>query len=152
MSDLALTPTRRRRLEDAERGDVYRDETGAYHQPTGRKCTAEMDELERAGWVKREPDRVFPQRRERYRLTDVGQALLSPEPVVDIAPESVWRDRERPGRRLKVEHVDELQVSVLTTYSPAADAWEHTLTTDVVPRGEWTVQRFVPESTPDGVS
>jgi hypothetical protein len=43
-------------------------------------------------------------------------------------------------------------VSVLVTYSPAADAWLHALTPDVIPRGEWTAQRYVRESTQDGAS
>lgn len=151
MSDLALTPTRRLRLEQVGRGEIYRDEVGVWHQTSGRRITAEVVMFERAGWVQEEPHPVLPTRT-LYALTAAGVEVLAARPVDDIPEGSVWRDNVNPGRRLKVTHVSVYRVEFQVTYSPAADAFTLSDRSDVLPRREWTTNRFAPEATADGAS
>jgi UPF0288 family protein (methanogenesis marker protein 3) len=150
VSDLALTPTRRRRLEQVRLGEIERQAGHAWDRITGFKVSDEINRMERAGWVERRP--VGAGDLELYVLTDAGVAELGAEPVGFVAEGSVWLDLHNPGRRLKVLHVSTRVVQVAVTYSPAPDAFDLSDRGDAIPRREWTANRYRPESTPDGAS
>lgn len=149
MSELALTPNRRRRLEQVDRGEIERQAGQAWDRVSGFKVSAEMNQMEREGWVSRRS--LGAGDLELYTVTEVGRALLNAKPVDGIAEGSVWLDLHNPGRRLKVLHVSRGVVQVAVTYSPAADAFDISERGDAVPRREWTANRYrLVESTPDG--
>lgn len=144
MSGLYPTPARLRRLAQVERGEVYRDNVGIWHKPTGHRVVAEITALELAGWVERRPHPTLSTW-EVYVLAEAGRlALYPPDPD---APEvgAVYADQELRGRRVQVRYVSQISVQVLLTYSTAPNAWELARLVDVIPREEWTARRYVRE-------
>jgi hypothetical protein len=152
VSELYLTQTRRRLLHGVEHGSVVWEAGQAWDKVTGYKVTAAMAEMERAGWVERVLDPAITDPTGVYRLTEAGRLVVYPPPPEAPSVGSVWRDRANPGRRLRVDHTTDLLIEVTATYSVAADAWDNATVRDAVLRLEWTAQRYVSESTPDGGS
>lgn len=148
MSELYPTPSRRRRLEQVARGEVYRDEVGCWHKPTGFKVSAEMAALEAVGWVEAVEHPLAGWN--RYQLTEAGRVVLAAPTVDQLGLGSVWSDRLNTGRRLRVTHVTQRHVEAQVTYSTEPDAWDHAAVSARVARREWTAHRYVPEPTSDG--
>jgi hypothetical protein len=80
-SNLYLTPTRRRFLDDIQAGDVLVDPYGqaAYTGPTGTtpdggRCTAKWEEADRQEWAYRPPG--DEPRWQTARLTEAGRKAL----------------------------------------------------------------------------
>lgn len=87
MSGLYPTPNRLALLADVKAGHVYRQTiwggtdgltqtTYDRNRDTGRRCTADMREMDRAGWVDLHPviDIIG---RQRWQINAVGEAVLA---------------------------------------------------------------------------
>lgn len=151
MSDLYLSPTRRRRLEAVGRGEIYVEAGNAWDRITGFKVTDAMAEMERAGWVTRGRHPTL-HGCQAYAITETGRGILNAAPVDELHLGTIWRDRQNPGRRLRVVDVTARYVEAQVTYSTEPDAWQYAAANDRVARTSWTAHRYLPEPTGDGAA